>query len=629
MATVATQSTHANVTNVFLVTLTGGKVFDTWVQNGGHPNAYEVATTLPISSVEENGVALTERSTVGQVHSNAGSWYHDGTTLYVSSTTDTPHDKSIVAVVTYYFGTREKILNSQYWEPRIVGIPSYSLRIEKEFGGVGQVSSGTLGIANADAFFDSLGVQWNHGSCVVHYGIDRPNDAMAWADYQKIGTWEITTWKIDDGQLSLSLSERTTHLDREIPSARVTIADYPTAPQESIGEAIPLAYGRIYGAKPVVLDEGAKQFKVASHAIRSFNEIRVLIDDVWTTVQPVTSDISTATFSLGADWEKGRDVSVDLDGKRLANGQLMENPADIVEDILAQIGETNLNSSAFAAAAEYYRIGVDGDGFDRNRPGISLFVGEPTEAQKLIEEINQAAQSYLYADGNGQWTYSAFSPQPGDGLSSFNDDEMLSFSRTTKAEKITSLTNVRYAIRIQDEWAQLVQNEDTRNQYNANAGTSVVEDFDSLFWAEDDAEQWSYAYLEQVRGGRVNINISIPWRGFLLSPGDQIRVQYDRNGFDEVLEVLEVRPNLATSNATLTLGNLRGYAQRSGFWVAGTATLPARFSGLTGYGTGGLEWNDFWSETIKTWAKQNVGYWTDSNGFAGTGADSKHSIYIW
>ena len=61
----------------------------------------------------------------------------------------------------------------------------------------------------------------------------------------------------------------------------------------------------------------------------------------------------------------------------------------------------------------------------------------------------------------------------------------------------------------------------------------------------------------------------------------------------------------------------------------GTATLPARFSGLTGYGTGALDWNDSWSDTIKVWARQNVGYWTDANGFAGTTADSKHSIWIW
>jgi hypothetical protein len=84
-----------------------------------------------------------------------------------------------------------------------------------------------------------------------------------------------------------------------------------------------------------------------------------------------------------------------------------------------------------------------------------------------------------------------------------------------------------------------------------------------------------------------------------------------------VLEVLEVGINLSTATASLTCGNLRNWGADAGFWVD-TLALPTRFAAETGYSTGAtsLDWNILWSDTIKAWAKQNVGYWTDANGFA-------------
>jgi hypothetical protein len=64
------------------------------------------------------------------------------------------------------------------------------------------------------------------------------------------------------------------------------------------------------------------------------------------------------------------------------------------------------------------------------------------------------------------------------------------------------------------------------------------------------------------------------------------------------------------------LGNQRNFAGRAGFWVDDSGALPTRFASLTGYGSGSLVWNASWDPQIKRWACENVGYWTDGNGFA-------------
>jgi hypothetical protein len=44
--------------------------------------------------------------------------------------------------------------------------------------------------------------------------------------------------------------------------------------------------------------------------------------------------------------------------------------------------------------------------------------------------------------------------------------------------------------------------------------------------------------------------------------------------------------------------------------------MPQRFAGLAGYGTGSANWNSAWDPQIKRWAKENLGFWTDVNGYA-------------
>ena len=107
------------------------------------------------------------------------------------------------------------------------------------------------------------------------------------------------------------------------------------------------------------------------------------------------------------------------------------------------------------------------------------------------------------------------------------------------------------------------------------------------------------------------------------------RITYTRTGLNEVMEVLEVRHDLLGGKVSMVAGDNRSYGSKPGFWVANADVLPTRFSTLAGYGAGSLAWNASWHDTIKQWARQNVGYWQDTNGFATTTDDESNLASIW
>jgi hypothetical protein len=168
----------------------------------------------------------------------------------------------------------------------------------------------------------------------------------------------------------------------------------------------------------------------------------------------------------------------------------------------------------------------------------------------------------------------------------------------------------KYAHRRQDEWWGVITEERTANQFEHNAAkeTVITSELPELS-AQDDAEYWAQRKLVSDGLPLKTYKITLPAKGLATLPGDQIRVSNSRRAFNEVLEVLEVGINLSTATASLTCGNLRNWGADAGFWSADSPTLE---DGVTA----ASPWSSAWTDAQKTWAKQNVGYWTDANGFA-------------
>ena len=577
---------------------------------------YEYPTTEFISSVKVDGVAATVRTTAALVDANPGSFYNDraNSLLYVSAATGSVFGKSVIAVADLTYSTKSKTFNNLYYDPRISTVPSLSMRIEKEFGGVGQISGGNLELINTDSELDSRSEYlWDNSDSKVtmKIGYDTRTEEMAYSNYVAFGVWAVESWKSGDDKFTLDLKEIKVRLDSEIPFEAFDTATYSGMDVEDVGNPIPRAYGQIYGARAILTDASTKNFKVAGHAIKSLDAVRLLIDDVWTASSFTTTNLATGEFTCSA-WVDGYEISVDFKGKKNADDSLMDNAANIVEDLLLYAGVASADIDSAAIDAAYGRLdyGYDPEGLRKTVRAVSLYLNDYIPLVDVLGQVNEVVGSFIFVDAAGQYNFGVFEPTVSEDMTSYDETDCLSFDPETDSSKLVSKILAKYAHRRQDEWWGVITEERTANQFEHNAAkeTVITSELPELS-AQDDAEYWAQRKLVSDGLPLKTYKITLPAKGLATLPGDQIRVSNSRRAFNEVLEVLEVGINLSTATASLTCGNLRNWGADAGFWSADSPTLE---DGVTA----ASPWSSAWTDAQKTWAKQNVGYWTDANGFA-------------
>lgn len=630
---------HANIRRVFLAEITAGQHLVFWTLNSG--STWYASTTLNVVGVEENGVALTARASIALVDANPGSYFHDSVTdrVYVHCTAGaSPYDKTLQAQVKFYFANHPKIFNDIYYEPRLLSVPALSLRVERKFTGVGQIAGGSLTLDNHDGFFDDLvDLQWDAGLAAVYFGADRPGlSTMAFGDYGLIGSWRMSNWNKTNEKFTLTLLERKSSILKKIPTTVYSRADYPNLRESDKGKYVPLAYGTVKDVTPVCINVSTRRFKVAGHAITGFDAVRVKNESTgaWDVKGFATVDLANGEFTMsGSDWVDGNEIAVDFRGK--PNGSVvMDNASDVVKDILTVVlGEpsANLNASSFTAAKNRLDGGVVFNSVNRATIGqLGVYVDDAVEARAVIETINLAVGVYLISDANGTFYYRVFDPVVGEGLPELTEKDITAFSEDTKCDAIYSRVIIRYAERHTLEWFETYKYDISERRYLHDQAEPALLEKDAVVSSTSDAK---------ILGQRLGLQESRPARSWKITafgrllltklPGDFLHLIYPRHGLDVIVEIVEISHDLMADRSTLVVSDGHGFGDSSGFWVDGAAVLPTRFAALAGYGAGSLNWNDSWDDEIKTWVRQNIGYWTDANGFASSSDPASYKPSTW
>lgn len=616
---------HPNIKRIFLAEITAGNEITAWTADTG-TTYYSTASYL-VTDVKEDGASLTERSTLADCRSNTGSWYYDSSNsrVYVNATAGAdPYTKTIQAVYQFYFSNHAVIFNNNYYEPRIKSIPSLSLRIEEKFTGVIQLGGGTITFNNEDAYFDSISsLQWRSGMTTIRMGVDHIT-AMAYADYETIGTWLNENWSINDGTFTLRLTEYKIRIKNKIPNETYTRTDYPLMREKDIGRALQIAYGAVKDANPVCTDLSTRTFKLANHAIVGIDSIRVKNESsgVWEQKSAASTTLASGTFTMSsADWSDGAEIAVDFRGK--ATGSIvMDNAADIVKDILQTYvlePASSIDSTSFTDAHNTLDGGILFNSSNRKTHyPIAVYIDKPIEADKIISTINATVGAYLFADSTGKYYYKVFDPVQGEGLIEFTEADILDISIDISTENVTK-ASVKYNKRYLQGWSEVKDHENDRYQHIFGYSAANFKEYDAYVSESTYALALAQKIVAYEGPESKSIRISVHSRiAATIQPSDFVRIIYSRLEIDNVFEVLSINHNLSGDKTTLVLGNNHGLDERYGFWMSDSDVLPTRFSNLTGYGSGSLTWNDNWDDEIKTWVRQNVGYWTDANGFAST-----------
>ncbi len=652
MSTLATVLEHPDIARIFLSEITVGRIPKLWTQD---TTAYWTDATLPddskynrswsVDDVKDNGTSLTKVADIATVKSTSNSWTYDFATnrVYINISNN-PYQRTVQVVYKFYFSTTPKVFQDasgtdHYYEPRIKSVPNMSLRVEATFSAVTQIGGGNISMNNEDGFFDKLvDLQWNAGKTVVYLGAEvsptSTGDSASFSEYQIIGTWLNDGWTKRDDTFSMSLKESKIRIKNKIPTQTYDRSTYPNIRDDDLGRAVQIAYGVIKDANPVCIDTTVPRFKVAGHSIISFDGVRVKNEStgVWETKNFVITDPNTAEFTLSSsDWSVDQEIAVDFTGKAKTTTQEYDNPADVVKDILqSYLGETNINTASFDAAYSEYDIGLYTATQKRHTVfPVSIYIDEPTDAESIIKKINRVCGAYLYADAAGQYFYKAFTPPRGEGLPELNESDILSIEHVVKIDAKTKCT-VKYARRYSSDWSEVTSYQSDSLKYLHGLSEHQTIEIDAPLSTSDSA-QLAAQRIVFYEGHPQNVwRMTVPSRkAATFMPADAVKIKYSRHGIDNVFEILSVSHNLVGDKTTLTVGDLHGLGERPGWLVGDSDTLPSRFANLAGYGSGSLVWNASWDDEIKTWARQNVGYWTDDNGFASSSDERSKDISEW
>ena len=125
----------------------------------------------------------------------------------------------------------------------------------------------------------------------------------------------------------------------------------------------------------------------------------------------------------------GTEVSVDLRGRKNDDGTLMVNASDVVEDLLLYAGilAASIDSTALTAAFNALDRGSDRDGERITSRALSLYLSEARELTDIFDEINFLVGSFLFVDADGKYHYEVFLPTTGEGLTAFDELDILLF----------------------------------------------------------------------------------------------------------------------------------------------------------------------------------------------------------
>ena len=606
-----------------LATISLPKLARGFAADGTYTNLGKMPWTVRPYTVTCEGptvnATLNHQASIATCNSNTNSWWWESTTntLYVnvggSFTTLWLH--YVQVILELYVSTRPVTYDGYDFESRIISAPSISMRIERRFGAPVQVGGGQLRLSVADGTWDKY-ESWNWEAATVAISVEvaTASETMR-ANLAKFG---VESHTLSDTELGLTLSDTKRKLDSKVPISTFSATAYPNIDQSMLGKPIPLAYGKIVSVEPICTDKTAKTFLVASHAIFSVDGVRLQADNGWRWTTPVSIDLAAASFTLGPDWTGAEEVAVDFTGRVNADTTPTLNPVDILKDLLTIGGVTSFGSS-FTTAKAALDVLADEDGRKAPLRQVAVYLRDSRDIFDVIKDLCEWCGLYLYTDSGGAFVVGAWQPARSEGAVIFDDTAIINFSSETRTVDSGTTQRVVYEIRKSEGFSQTAIETLPINRYTTGVFSQSTEDMETGITNIRDARAVGQTRLFMLGYGETFWTITVPWCGWTMVPGGVCRLNYaGRHSISTAAEVLSVSYDLGQGTAKLVLGNQRNFAGHAGFWVADSDALPTRFAGLAGYGSGSLVWSASWAAEIKQWARENVGYWTDENGFANT-----------
>lgn len=593
-------------------------------------------TVDEIVNVFVNGVAVPQTTNpsdflAGHVGHTTGAWYMDWVHQQIVLILPPPflgqspmqRGLTVELLAMYRFSDGPTGAGGYRWRPYLTGLPTLTRRVAADFNGIVQIGGGAITFQNETHFFDSrLKQNWDAGTATVIMGCSQ----LPWAQFKTLATFTPSSPKLTDNAFVLNVQDPKVLIDTLFPTVVYDSQTYPNIDPAALGNPIPLAYGTILGIVPTCIDQTALTFKVASHAIKSFDGVRVLeaSSGVWNDINFASTNLALAQFTLNSvDWAVGTTLVVDFSGMKRANGSLMDNPSEITLDLITRLGQPT-DAAGFESARLWYDAGYIGNSINRKTVHApSIYLDTQASALKTIEDIMVNVRAYLITNALGQFSMVPFrNYQAGfgaTGLIELDDTNTLepgivvdgagTSSYRVQAGQKTTQCQVNFGIRKTEGLQQTVTYSNETNRYTRGLQQDVPVVIDSIFTTEEDALYLAQAKVNEYRVDPYIYKASLKWLAFLATAAMHAHVTSARHNIDVVCEILQVDLDLTGRKATLTLNNLRGFEESTGFWVLSTDLTPSGAS---------LAWpaNGQLSDPAETqFRRHQAGHWHQVNDF--------------
>ena len=607
------------VNPVFIAELTAGQTINVWYGSAG--TYYTNLTDDNIFGVRINGVDLIEMKT-GFGSSSALNRFHYARnnkrlTIRVANNPNNL-DQFVQAIYKFHVADKAIDRNDTYYEGMIVSLPALSLRLDVTFGSIVQIGGGALQLLNENSYWDSRSdYEWQAGECNIYLGtVDLP-----FVEFVQVGSWSCDYVQKTNETFTVNLIEKKTNIDVSVPFNIYTQDEYPNLRNDDIGKVKPWAYGPIYGAEAICKDITNGTFTVADHSITSIDAVRVLNNQAWVNATPVSMDLPNASFVLASgDWTitDNQKVSVDFTGKPKINGYLMNNAADIVEDIFVNLGLDNLDYNSFSRSESILELGYYG--FKQDDKACqrvpSVYVNTPTQATEVFQTINEVTNAYLFMDGSGKYRYQVFEPMQENSLVSIMDEDILSFEVDSTGSIKNSKVVVNFAKRIADDYTETAQVAISGNQFLRNQKQPVIDTRTVDLVSIEDASRYGQQLMLENQYPPIFYMVEIKWGAWILTAGDFVHFTYSRHGIDLILEIQEINYDLTNRTVKLILSTMHGLSGRQSFWVQDDSNF---------------NWSNTSSSMTKVQMQQNSGHWHTDLFVATSGiaTNQDYKISVW
>lgn len=378
--------------------------------NGDSLPVTENTYFFKIGSLIVNEIFYTEKSSKDLVQDDTYSYYFDVTTqiLYVNSDNLYMRDPNINMILSNVPGYSNKAhLFDRFYEPRIKSVPNLSISRDNLFNKVVQFNGGTVVLNNKDGEFNNFGDLNVYGQVVsIKYG----GDDLDYDDYKEVYTGFLESWSGDGENFSLTINDERKNLQLQIPTNYYEEAIYPNLSEFGFGIAIGIGYGDVRRAIAVCTNEGdtsaaTYNFKFVDTTLHEIQSI----DNVYVNgIEKAYSNDSTenGTFDLTGDtatFMPGNIVSVSFHGYVTDGDTLIDNPMDIIEDLLSIYADIPYDSDNFNTTA-WNTLRASDD------TQVALYVKEEKTLISILTSLAQAMLGTFIVEGDGRFNIKVFDP---------------------------------------------------------------------------------------------------------------------------------------------------------------------------------------------------------------------------